>query len=418
MSAREDEGQRVVITGIGVVTPLGNSVDLFWSRLTAGESGIASIERWDPSDLPVRFGGECKDFDPADWGIERREARRLDRFAHFALAASAQAVEDSGLDFSSLPPDRGGVIIGSSVGGIETMQDQYRTFLERGARRVSPFTIPRLMLNAATANVSIQYGVEGMSTSVATACSTGANAIAEGVKAIRSGECDHVIAGGSEAPLCVLGLAGFCASKALSMRNDDPSAASRPWDKDRDGFVLSEGAAVVTLERLDDARRRGARIYAELAGFGITSDARHITAPRQDGKGASASMRKALDNGGIDLDQVEYINAHGTSTPLGDVAENRAIKVTFGSHAHKLAVSSSKSQVGHLQGAAGALSIVINALALSHGVVPPTINLDEPGEECDLDYVPHDSRSLPIRCAISNSFGFGGHNTSLVLTRI
>jgi len=410
--------RRVVITGLGVITSLGETVDELWENLCAGKSGIGPVTRWDFSKYPVRFGGECPSFDVTKYGIDVREAKRLDRFGQFGLAASVNAVKDAGIDFSKEDRFRCGVLIGSGIGGIETLEEQNKILNDRGVTRVSPFTVPRLMVNAASGNVSILYHIHGPNTAVATACATGSNAIGDGARFIQQDHADVMIAGGSEAALCGLGMASFCAARALSTRNDEPAKASRPWDKDRDGFVMSEGAGVVILEEYEHAKRRGARIYAELIGYGMSGDGCHITAPEPEGKGAAMAMRLALQDGGINPDQVNYINAHGTSTPLGDVAETKAMKSTFGQHAYKLAVSSTKSAMGHLLGASGGVEAVATAMAIHRNLVPPTINLDNPDAECDLDYVPHKARDLKVDVAMSNSFGFGGHNASLLLRKV
>jgi 3-oxoacyl-[acyl-carrier-protein] synthase II len=410
-------GRRVVITGLGVITPLGESRDELVEALISARSGVGLIRRWDCSSFPVRFGGECANFDVTRWDVDARDARRMDRFAQFALAASTGAVRDAGIDMGGENPDRCGVVIGSGIGGLETIQEQYRILLERGVGRVSPFTVPRLMTNAAAANVSIRFGLRGPNTVISTACSTGSNAIGDAMRAIQVGLADVMIAGGSEAALCELGLGSFCAARALSTRNDDPARASRPWDRGRDGFVLSEGAAVVILEEVERARQRGAHLYAELVGYGVSADAYHITSPEVNGAGAAAAMRLALTDAKINANDVSYINAHGTSTELGDVAETRGIRAVFGAHADRLMVSSTKGQAGHLIGAAGALSIIVSALAIDRNLVPATINLEEPGEGCDLDYVPNRPREKRLNFVMSNSFGFGGHNTSVVMKR-
>ena len=410
--------RRVVITGVGVITSLGESIETFWDNVCASKSGIVPIKRWDPSAFPVRFGGECSQFDPTKHGIDGREARRLDRFAQFGIAAARQAVADAGLDFEKEDRTRCGVVIGSGIGGIETLQEQHRVLMERGVGRLSPFTVPRLMVNAASGNVSIMFGLMGPNTAVATACATGSHAIGDGGRLIQHDMADIMVAGGSEAALCELGLGSFCAARALSTRNDEPHLASRPWDKDRDGFVMGEGAGVVILEEYEHAKARGARIYAELVGYGMSGDAYHITQPEDDGKGASLAMRLALKDAGISGDAVDYINAHGTSTPLGDIAETKAVKNTFGQHAKKLAISSTKSQIGHLLGASGGVEAVVSAMAVYRNTAPPTINHVNPDPECDLDYVPNKPRDMKIVYAMSNSFGFGGHNATLVLKKV
>ena len=410
--------RRVVITGLGVVTSLGETVDEMWENVCAGKSGITSITRWDASKYPTRFGGECPRFDVTKYGIDTREAKRLDRFGQFGIAASVSAVKDSGIDFTKEDAYRCGVIIGSGIGGIETLEEQNKVLNTRGVSRVSPFTVPRLMVNAASGNVSILFKIKGPNTAVATACATGSNAIGDAGRFIQHDMADIMIAGGSEAALCELGVGSFCAARALSTRNDAPEKASRPWDKDRDGFVMGEGAGVVILEEYEHARKRGARIYAELAGYGMSGDACHITAPDENGAGAAMSMNLALRDAGVKPDQVDYINAHGTSTPLGDIAETKAVKVSFGDHAYKLAISSTKSELGHLLGASGGVEAVITAMTIARNLIPPTINLDNPDPECDLDYVPHKARDRRVSIAMSNSFGFGGHNATLVMKKV
>jgi 3-oxoacyl-[acyl-carrier-protein] synthase II len=410
--------RRVVISGLGVVTSLGETVDEMWENLCAAKSGIIPVSRWDTSKSPVKFGGECTRFDVTKYGIDVREAKRLDRFGQFGLAASVSAVKDAGLEFDREDRTRCGVLIGSGIGGIETLEEQNKVLIERGVMRVSPFTVPRLMVNAASGNVSILFGLQGPNSAVATACATGSNAIGDAARWIQHGLCDVMIAGGSEAALCSLGMASFTAARALSTRNDDPARASRPFDKDRDGFVMAEGAGVVILEEYERAKRRGARVYAELVGYGMSADAYHLTAPTEDGAGAALAMDHALRDAGVSPDQVDYINAHGTSTPLGDVAETRAVKKTFGAHAARLAISSTKSQLGHLLGASGGVEAVATCMAIHRNLIPPTINLENPDPECDLDYVPNKARDLRVTCAMSNSFGFGGHNACLLLKKL
>jgi len=410
--------RRVVITGLGVVTSLGETVDELWENLCAAKSGITPIRRWDPSKYPVRFGGECFDFDVTRYGIDAREAKRLDRFAQFGLAASVSAVQDSGVDFSKQDAYRCGVLIGSGIGGIETLEEQNKILRDRGPSRVTPFTVPRLMVNAASGNVSIRFGLKGPSSAIATACATGSNAIGDAGRLIQHDIADLMIAGGSEAALCELGMASFCAARALSTRNDDPAGASRPWDRDRDGFVMAEGAGVVVLEEYEHAKKRGARIYAKFAGYGMSADAFHLTAPVEDGGGAAMAMKLALRDAGVSPDVVNYINAHGTSTPLGDVAETKAVKLTFGEYARKVAISSTKSQLGHLLGASGGVEAVATTMAIHRNLIPPTINLHNPDAECDLDYVPARARDLKVTYGMSNSFGFGGHNACLLLKKV
>ena len=410
--------RRVVITGMGLVTSLGENVDEVWDKLCAGQSGIGAVTRFNLDDFPVRFGGECSNFDVGNYGVDVKEARRLDRFGQFGLAAAVSAVKDAGIDFSKEDPYKCGVLIGSGIGGIETLEEQNQILNSRNVTRVSPFTVPRLMVNAASGNVSIRFGIKGPNTAVVTACATGSNAIGDAGKLIEYGKADVMIAGGSEAALCRLGLASFIAARALSTRNDDPTHASRPWDKGRDGFVMGEGAGVVILEEYEHAKARGAKIYVELAGYGMSADANHITAPCADGEGASMAMDFAIADAGINKEEIVYINAHGTSTGLGDVAETKAVKRTFGAHAKRLALSSTKSQLGHLLGASGGIEAIFAAMSVVKNMIPPTINLDDPDDECDLDYTPHKAKDLQIKYALSNSFGFGGHNASLLLKKI
>ncbi len=410
--------RRVAITGLGVITSLGETADEMFGALCAGRSGVSAITRWDTSRYPTRFGGECPRFDITRYGLDAREAKRLDRFAQFGLAASVQAVTDSGLDFSREDSRRCGVIIGSGIGGIETLEEQNKVLNTRGPSRVSPFTVPRLMVNAASGNVSIRFGIHGPNTAIATACATGAHAIGDAARFIQQDLADVMIAGGSEAALCELGMASFCAARALSTRNEDPQAASRPFDKDRDGFVMAEGAGILVVEDFDHAVRRGARIYAELIGYGMSGDATHITAPDEEGRGAALAMATAIQDAGINGELIDYINAHGTATVLGDIAETKAIKSTFATHARKLCVSSTKSALGHLLGASGGVEAVVAALSVHRNIVPPTINLDHPDPQCDLDYVPHKAREMKVGHAMSNNFGFGGHNVALILRKV
>jgi 3-oxoacyl-[acyl-carrier-protein] synthase II len=410
--------RRVVVTGMGVVTSLGETVDAMWAALLAGKSGIGPLTRWDMSPYPVRFGGECTAFDVTTYGVHKKDVKKLDRFAQFGIAASVSAVKDSRLDFNVENRVRCGVIIGSGIGGIETIEDAQTTCITRSFDRLSPFTVPKMMANAASGNVSIMFGLNGICTAVSTACATAANAIGDAARFIEGNHADVMIAGGAEAALCKLGMASFIAARALSQRNDDPTKASRPWDKNRDGFVMGEGAGVVVLEEYEHAKARGATIYAELAGYGTTADAHHITAPIEDGTGASMAMTLALADAAISPEQVQYVNAHGTSTHLGDMAEVRAIKRTFGEAiAKKLAISSTKSHLGHLLGASGGIEAIVSILATRDNVVPPTINLDEPDEGADLDFVPHVKREMAVQYAMSNSFGFGGHNASLLFKK-
>ncbi len=408
--------RRVVITGMGVVTSLGESLETYWSALCSGMSGIGPLTLFDTTEFKVKFGGQVRNWDPASrFGV--KEARHLDRFAQFALAAAISAVEDSGIDFASMPPENCGVMIGSGIGGLNEFESQHTVMMEKGPSRISPFTIPKLIVNAGSAQVSIKWGLQGPCSAVATACASAANAIGDALKLIQSGWADVMVTGGSEAAITHMGLGGFASMRALSTRNDDPTHASRPFDRDRDGFVLSEGAGILIIEAEEIALRRGARIYAELIGYGMSADGSHITAPDEQGRGAARAMRRCLDDARLAPEEVDYINAHGTSTQLGDLAETIAMKSVFGPHATRLKISSTKSQLGHLLGASGGVELVASALAIHHGVLPPTMNLDHPGEGCDLDYIPNVAREARVDTVMSNSFGFGGHNASLLIRR-
>jgi 3-oxoacyl-[acyl-carrier-protein] synthase II len=406
--------RRVVITGLGTVNPLSSDVNRYWEALRAGKSGVGLIERFDTAAHSVKFAGEIKGFDPKTV-LDHKAARHLDRFAQFAQVAAHYAVEDSGLDFGKEDPFRCGVIFGSGIGGMWEFEEQHTNFLQGGPRRISPFVVPKMIVNSASGNISIRYGLQGPNTAVATACASSAHAIADAFRAVQYDQADVIISGGSEAGITPMGVGGFIQARALSQRNEDPAGASRPFDKDRDGFVLGEGAGVLVLEELEHARKRGARIYAEMMGAGNTADAHHITAPHPDGVGASMAMRIALRDARIDPQDVQYVNAHGTSTELGDKAETLAIKKVFGEHARRLAISSTKSMTGHLLGASGAIELIATVLSIRDGVVHPTINYTTPDPDCDLDYVPNVARELRVRRAISNSFGFGGHNCCLVV---
>jgi len=408
--------RRVVITGLGAITPLGTGVQKSWDALLQGRSGISRITHFDPGDLPVHIAGEVKDFDPADY-IEPKEIKKMDRFIHFALAASQMAVDDAQLKIDSSNADRVGVIIGSGIGGLPMIEHYTKVLNERGYRRITPFFIPMSIINLASGRVSIRFGAKGPNSAVVTACSSGSHAIGDAFKIIQRGDADVMIAGGSEAVISPLGVAGFTVMKALSRRNDEPEKASRPFDAERDGFVMAEGAGIVILEELEYARKRGARIYAEIVGYGMTGDAYHITSPSPDGDGAARCMSLAVKDAGVQPQEVDYINAHGTSTKYNDELETLAIKNVFGEHAHKLAVSSTKSMTGHLLGAAGGVEAVICVLSICNSIVPPTINLDNPDPECDLDYVPHRAREMEVRYALSNSFGFGGTNACLLFKK-
>jgi 3-oxoacyl-[acyl-carrier-protein] synthase II len=408
--------RRVVITGLGVVTPLGNDVETFWDGLISGRSGIGSIQRFDASAFASRIAGECLRFHPCDY-LERKQIKRLDRFAQFAIVAAQQAGADCGIAFDREDPRRVGVIIGSGIGGIAELEEQHIRLLNKGPSKVSAFTIPKLMINAASGNISILFGARGPNTAVATACASATNAMGDAWMAIRHGDADVMFTGGSEAAVTPIGLSAFCAMHALSTRNDEPERASRPFDQGRDGFVMGEGAGVLVFEELEHARVRGARIHAEVVGFGMSGDATHITQPDEEGIGAAGAIEDALKDAGISPDEVDYINAHGTSTTLGDIAETRAVKRVFGEHAYRLCISSTKSAVGHLLGASGGVEAVATIQAMQHDLVPPTINLDEPDPECDLDYAPNTAQDRKVACAMSNSFGFGGHNASIVFRR-
>jgi 3-oxoacyl-[acyl-carrier-protein] synthase II len=405
--------RRVVITGLGTVNSLCSDIPGYWKALCNGRSGISLIELFDTTAFRVKFGGEVKGFDP-EGALGARNARRLDRFAQFAMMAAHSAVKESGLDFSKEDPFRCGVIFGSGIGGIVEFEEQHQRYLEGGPGRISPFVIPKMIANSASGNISIEFKLSGPNTAISTACATAAHCIGDAIRAIQWGYADVMLAGGSEAGITPMGLGGFISARALSTRNDSPTTASRPFDKERDGFVLSEGAGLVVLEEYERAKRRGAPIYAEMLGSGNTADAHHITAPHPDGTGAAMAMRFALKDARINPSDVQYVNAHGTSTQLGDEAETKAIKEVFGDHARKLAISSTKSMIGHTLGASGAVELIATALSLKYGVVHPTINYHTPDPACDLDYVPNTARVMPLKYAISNSFGFGGHNCCLV----
>ncbi len=408
--------RRVVVTGLGIVSPVGNSVDEAWGNLVAGRSGITRISRFDASAFSVQIAGEVKNFDLGKY-LTPKDARRMDVFIHYGMAAAIDAFKDSGLIVTDANRERMGVNIGSGIGGLPMIEETHKTYLEQGPRKISPFFIPATISNMISGHLSILYGLQGPNVAMVTACSTGTHAIGEAGRMIEYGEADVMVAGGAESCICPLAVGGFAAARALSTRNDDPAAASRPWDKGRDGFVLGEGAGVLVLEEYEHARARGARIYCELVGYGKSADANHMTAPIEDGSGAARCMHNALKNAGLNPDQIDYINAHGTSTPLGDLAETKAVKLALGTHASRVMVSSSKSMTGHLLGAAGGVEAVFSVLALAHQVVPPTLNLDEPDVGCDLDYVPNTARAARVNVALSNSFGFGGTNGTLIFAR-
>jgi 3-oxoacyl-[acyl-carrier-protein] synthase II len=410
-----NNNRRVVITGMGAITPLGNDVETFWSNLKNGVSGIHKIESFDTSAYDCRIGGEVRGFDPKTVFKNPKDVRRTDRFAQLAMAAAKMAMADSAIEMASENPDRFGVLVSSGIGGLKTLEDQYTILLSKGPKRVSAFTIPMLISNMASGLISMEFGMRGPNMCIVTACATSNNAIGESWRMIKFGDADVFLAGGCEAAIIPIGLAGFGAMKALSTRNDEPERASRPWDRDRDGFVIGEGAGVVVVEELERAKKRNAKIYCELVGYGLSADAYHMTAPPHDGGGAAKAMELALEHAQLSVDQVDYINAHATSTGLGDVAETRAIKTVFGDRAKSVSISSTKSMTGHLLGGAGAVEMAVCALAIRDGVIPPTINLDNPDEECDLDFTPHTAKEKKVSVAVNNSFGFGGHNATLVV---
>jgi len=409
--------RRVVITGMGAISPLGSDLNTLWNNLVNGKSGVSTITAFDASELPTRIAAEVKDFNPEDY-IDRRDVRRMDRFVHFAVAASMLALQDAELNIgTNADPERTGVIIGSGIGGLGTWEEQHTTLLEKGHKRVSPFFIPMMIANMASGYVSMLTGAKGPNTTIVTACATGSHSIGDSARIIERGDADVMICGGAEATIRMVGMTGFCALRAMSTRNDEPERASRPFDVDRDGFVMGEGSGVLVLESLEHALQRGARIYAEVIGYGMSADAHHMTDPAPGGEGAVRCMRMAIRDAGIEAADIDYINAHGTSTPVGDKSEIAAIKTVFGEHASSVMVNSTKSMTGHLLGAAGGLEAIISALVIGHGVVPPTINVDNQDPECDLDVVPNEARQAKVDIAMSNSFGFGGHNATLILKR-
>ncbi|MFR9709416.1 beta-ketoacyl-ACP synthase II [Paenibacillus sp. MB22_1] len=406
---------RVVVTGMGVVTALGQDLDTLWNNLVQGKSGVSRIEAFDVSEYPTQIAASVKDFNPEDY-VDRKEARKMDRFVQFAAAAAISAMKDSGLTIGeTADPERVGVMIGSGIGGLGTWEDQHNILLEKGPKRVSPFFIPMMIANMASGHVSIMFGAKGPNTTAVTACATGTHSIGDSYKLIQRGDADVMICGGAEATIRPTGMAGFCSMRAMSTRNDEPEKASRPFDLERDGFVMGEGAGILILESLEHAQKRGAKIYGEVIGYGLSGDAHHMTEP--DPNGPERCMKMAIRDAGIAPEEVDYINAHGTSTPVGDRSETIAIKRAFGDHAYQLAVSSTKSMTGHLLGAAGGVEGVICGLTLKHGIIPPTINLEHPDPECDLDYVPNEARRADVRVAMSNSFGFGGHNATIIMKK-
>ncbi|KRG79161.1 3-oxoacyl-ACP synthase [Stenotrophomonas ginsengisoli] len=408
--------RRVVVTGMGMISPLGNDLVTSWEGIVAGRSGIGPISSYDASQFSTQIAGQITGFDVANFGIPAKDAKKMDPFIHYGLAASFMALDDSGLEITEANAERVGALIGAGIGGLLGIEEQTAKFLEGGPRKISPFYIPSTIINMLPGQLSILRGLKGPTFSPVSACATANHSIGTAMRMIQYGDADVMVAGGAERGSAPTAMAGFCAMKAMSTRNDAPQAASRPWDRDRDGFVLSDGAGILVLEEYEHAKARGARIYCELAGFGATSDAYHMTAP--SGEGAKRCMQLALRDAKVNAEQVGYINAHGTSTPLGDLGESDAVKAAFGDHAYKLMVSSTKSMTGHLLGAAGGVEAIFSVLALQHGIIPPTINLDNPGEGCDLDYVPHTARQQQVDVALSNGFGFGGTNGSLVFKRL
>ena len=405
--------RRVVVTGIGLKTPVGNSVDTFWNSLLSGKSGIGMITGFDTTEYPTKIGGHVKDFDPAQY-FNYKDLKRMDTFVRFAAAAAEDCVKDAGIDLEKADRNRIGVLVGSGIGGITVIEEQHEKLLKGGPRRVSPFFIPMLIVNMAPGQISMNLGLKGPNLCVATACATGNHSIGEAARLIMYGDADAMVAGGTEAPLTPLGTSGFCALKALSTRNNEPQRASRPFDRERDGFVMGEGAGIVFLEELEYAKKRGARIYCELIGYGLTGDAYHMTAPSPNGEGAARCMQMSLKDAKINPEEVDYINAHGTSTEMNDKFETMAIKSVFKEHARKVMISSTKSMTGHMLGAAGGVEMAVIALSLKHDIIPPTINYENPDPECDLDYTPNQAREAKVEVAISNSLGFGGHNSTLV----
>jgi 3-oxoacyl-[acyl-carrier-protein] synthase II len=411
--------RRVVVTGIGVISPIGNDLKLFWGNLVEGKSGIREITQFDSSTFDCHIAGEVREFDPKPYFKNPKDVRRSDRYTHLAMAAAKLALEDSGIDLEKVDRSRFGVLMGSGIGGLKTLEDQHTILMNKGPARVSPFMVPMMIVNMASGLISMEYDLEGPNFAIVSACATAAHSIGEAWRMIRTGEAELFLAGGSEAVVCPLGISGFCSMKAMSTRNNEPEKASRPFDRDRDGFVMGEGAGVLVLEEYEHARARGAQIYCELAGYGLTADAYHMTAPRSDGTTVARAMKVALDLAETPVNQLDYINAHATSTPVGDICETVAIKLLAGDHAKNgLLVSSTKSMTGHLLGGAGGVESAVCALSIKHGVVPPTINLDNPDPECDLDYVPNVARERNVRVALNNSFGFGGHNATLAFKAI
>lgn len=409
--------RRVVITGLGLLTPVGNTVEESWRNIVAGKSGIAPITSFDASKFSVRISGSVKNFDPLDY-ISKKEVKKMDAFIHYGLAAGIQALDDSGIEVTDENAERIGVAIGSGIGGLPTIEKNRDAYLQGGPRKISPFFVPSSIINMVSGNLSIMRGLKGPNIAIVSACTTGAHNIGDSARMIVYGDADIMVAGGAEMGTCALGVGGFAAARALSTRNDDPEAASRPWDRDRDGFVLGDGAGVVVLEEYELARKRGAHIYCELVGYGMSGDAYHMTSPSKGGEGAARCMKNAMNDAGLNAEDIGYINAHGTSTPAGDVAETNAVKLAMGDHAYKLVVSSTKSMTGHLLGAAGGIEAIFSILALRDQVIPPTINLDNPDPDCDLDFVANTARDLKLNFSMSNSFGFGGTNGTCIFKKI
>jgi len=407
---------RVVITGMGVISPIGNSVEDFWNSLLAGKSGVDYITAFDVSDYPTRIAAEVKDFTPENW-IDKKDVKRMDRFVQFATAAAKLAMEDAKINMDELDRDRVGVYVGSGIGGLGTFEEQHRTLMEKGPKRVSPFFIPMMIANMGSGQVSIALGAKGPNSAAVTACATGTNSIGDAFKIIQRGEADVMFAGGAEAPIFPTGLAGFCSARAMSTRNDEPTKASRPFDLNRDGFVMGEGSGVLVLESLEHARKRGATIYAEMVGYGMSGDAHHLTQPAPEGEGAARCMRMALRDAGVKPEEIDYINAHGTSTEYNDKFETMAIKAVFGAHAYNVAISSTKSVTGHLLGAAGAIEAIACVKSIQNQIIPPTINYETPDPACDLDYVPNQPRNTKVDVTLSNSLGFGGHNATIIIRK-
>lgn len=408
--------RRVVITGLGIISPVGNSIKTAWDNILAGSSGIGPVQNFDASGFPVRFAGEIRDFDVSEY-IPQKEARRMGTFIHYGIAAATQAIRDSGIEITEENAARAGVAIGSGIGGLHGIENAYQTYVDSGPRKISPFFVPGNIINMISGNLSIMYGMKGPNIAIVTACTSATHNIGMAARTIAYGDADVMVAGGAEMTTCPTGIGGFAAARALSTRNDDPQAASRPWDADRDGFVLSDGSGILVLEEYETARKRGATIYAEIRGFGMSGDAYHMTQPSKGGEGPAQCMDAALNDAGLNHADIDYINAHGTSTPAGDEAETQAIRRSFGADADTVAVSSTKSMTGHLLGAAGGIEAVFTALAIRDQVAPPTINLDTPDPACDLDYVPNTAREMKIEIAMSNSFGFGGTNGTLIFRK-